>query len=89
MTSFDGRSSLVVLETNADEKHAVKKVVDGFADYEQGIERSTHGGLCSAWSKPFCLDLKKGGLTAFTDELNVILVDEYQDTNLATGRLVF
>jgi DNA helicase-2/ATP-dependent DNA helicase PcrA len=33
--------------------------------------------------------LASGGLTEFTDELKVVLVDEYQDTNLLQERLYF
>jgi len=72
----------------ADEKHAVKKVVDGFADYEQELKDRLMVDFAQL-EQTVLTGLKKGGLQAFTDELNVILVDEYQDTNLLQEGLYF
>jgi len=74
--------------STAQDKAARKLLADAHADY--ATELATRLMVDFAQLEQTVLDrLKAGGMKEFTDALEVVLVDEYQDTNLLQERLYF
>jgi DNA helicase-2/ATP-dependent DNA helicase PcrA len=71
-----------------EEKEALKHLNDALTDYAKELGNRLMVDFAQL-EQTVCDRLASGGLTEFTNELKVVLVDEYQDTNLLQERLYF
>ena len=71
-----------------EEKQALKQLDTALADYAKELADRLMVDFAQL-EQTVLARLEAGGLREFTDELKVVLVDEYQDTNLLQERLYF
>ena len=74
--------------TNPSEQQAIQLIGDAIASYETALRDRLMVDF--AMLEQEVLDrLRRNALTDFTDQLQIILVDEYQDTNLLQEQIYF
>ena len=81
-------SSFAKSGSTGSDKKALRLLDDAMADYETELQDRLWW-IFPNWSRPFLTVFEKRGMKEFTDELQAILVDEYQDTNLLQESIYF
>jgi len=81
-------SAFVKAASSKEEKAARKLLDDAQTDYHQELSKRLMVDF-SQLEQTVLDRLRSGGLKEFTDDLEVVLVDEYQDTNLLQESLYF
>ena len=76
------------LYKDSDEKPGLKQALDCIVDYEKTLKRRNTIDFAMLESN-FLKRLKDGFLSNFLDEIKIILIDEYQDTNLMQENIYF
>lgn len=77
-----------IVNTSSDEAVALSVLKDAIADYKQALSESSMVDF-ALLEQEVLTRLQNGQLTEFTQQIKVVLVDEYQDTNLLQESIYF